>query len=191
MAKKFLNLFEEDAVAEISAASAKRDLWRRRTITTRWFIQTLKRVVSVIDFGDMHEGFTVGGAGDCRGLRDFREGRSAGRGRLCACRISRNYFCRWRKRKSPPFFFCAYMGRAACRQRGEFRATASRWWPDDPYVYRRPKHPAWGGARTGWQRLIHIRQKEYFRAAAGKVGSDRRQEILGWLQCRHEKRPFG
>jgi Ser/Thr protein kinase RdoA (MazF antagonist) len=59
LAKKFLNLFEEEAVPRFP-------LLRRSVIYgdandhNALVDPKTKRVVSVIDFGDMHEGFTVG-----------------------------------------------------------------------------------------------------------------------------------
>jgi 4-aminobutyrate aminotransferase-like enzyme/Ser/Thr protein kinase RdoA (MazF antagonist) len=161
LAKKFLNLFEEEAVPRFP-------LLRRSVIYgdandhNALVDPKTKRVVSVIDFGDMHEGFTVGepAIGTAYAILGKDDPLAA-----AAAVLAGYHEVLPLKEEEIEAFFPLMAARLAVSVVNS--AHRKLLVPDDPYVTA-SEEPAWAAL----ERLAAIdsdRAQEYFRAAAGKV----------------------
>jgi len=161
LAKKFLNLFEEEAVPRFP-------LLRRSVIYgdandhNALVDPKTKRVVSVIDFGDMHEGFTVGEPAIAAAYAILgKDDPLAAAGSVLA---GYHEILPLAEEEIAAFFALMAARLAVSVVNSAHRKSLV---PDDPYVTA-SEAPAWGAL----ERLAAIDSytaKEYFRAAAGKV----------------------
>ena len=161
LAKKFLNLFEEEAVPRFP-------LLRRSVIYgdandhNALIDPGTKRVVSMIDFGDMHEGFTVGEPAIAAAYAILGKNDPL----AAAGAVLAGYHEIFPLRDDEIAAFFALMGvrLAVSVVNSAHRKSLV---PDDPYVTV-SEAPAWAAL----ERLAAIDARkalEYFRAAAGKV----------------------
>ena len=161
LAKKFLNLFEEEAVPRFP-------LLRRSVIYgdandhNALVDPKTKRVVSVIDFGDMHEGFTVGEPAIAAAYAILgKDDPLAAAGSVLA---GYHQILPLTEEEIAAFFALMAARLAVSVVNSAHRKSLV---PDDPYVTA-SEAPAW----EALERLAAIDShtaKEYFRAAAGKV----------------------
>jgi len=161
LAKKFLNLFEEEAVPRFP-------LLRRSVIYgdandhNALVDPKTKRVVSVIDFGDMHEGFTVGEPAIAAAYAILgKDHPLAAAGSVLA---GYQEILPLAEEEIAAFFALMAARLAVSVVNSAHRKSLV---PDDPYVTA-SEAPAW----EALERLAAIDShtaKEYFRAAAGKV----------------------
>src|SRR5258707_2130340 len=161
LAKKFLNLFEEDAVPRFP-------LLRRSVIYgdandhNALVDPNAKRVVSVIDFGDMHEGLAVGEPAIAAAYAILgKDDPLAAAGSVLA---GYHEILPLTEEEIAAFFALMAARLAVSVVNSTHRKSLV---PDDPYVTA-SEAPAW----EALERLTAIDShtaKEYFRAAAGKV----------------------
>ena len=161
LAKKFLNLFEEEAVPRFP-------LLRRSVIYgdandhNALVDPKTKRVVSVIDFGDMHEGFTVGEPAIAAAYAILgKDDPSAAAGAVLA---GYHQVLPLSEEEIAAFFPLLGARLAVSVVNSAHRKSLV---PDDPYVTV-TEEPAWAAL----ERLAAIDPRtalEYFRVAAGNV----------------------
>lgn len=179
LAKRFLNLFEEEAVPRFP-------LLRRSVIYgdandhNALVDPQTKRVVSVIDFGDMHEGFTVGEPAVAAAYAILgKEDPLAAAG---AVLIGYHQVLPLNDEEIAAFFPLMGARLAVSVVNSAHRKSLVR---DDPYITV-SEEPAWAAL----ERLASIDSRsalEYFRAAAEKVAPVSRRKRTGGLEVELRK----
>ena len=161
LAKKFLNLFEEEAVPRFPLLR-RSPIYGDANDHNALVDANAKRVVSVIDFGDMHEGFTVGEPAIAAAYAILGEDDPL----AAAASVLTGYHAVLPLREEEIAAFLALMG-ARLAVSVVNSAHRKSLVPDDPYVTV-SEAAAW----VALERLAAIDSRkatDYFQAAAGKV----------------------